>query len=94
MTEDGERTSDPDEIFAEVFEYAERGLEVQGIDEPDEYLDPIRARWKAEMAPSDWKKNRVRESLEDGADLATAITEMQREYIAKSRQTESFVEWL
>jgi len=91
---DGERTSDPDEIFAEVFEYAERGLDVQGIDDPDEYLDPIRARWKAEMAPSDWKKARVRESLADGADLETAITEMQRDYIAKSRETESFVEWL
>jgi len=63
-------------------------------DDPDEYLDPIRARWKAEMAPSDWKKARVRESLADGADLETAITEMQRDYIAKSRETESFVEWL
>jgi len=94
VTADGERTSDADEIFAEVFEYAERGLEVQGIEETDEYLDPIRARWKAETTPSSWKKDRVREHLEDGADLDTAILEMQREYIAKSRETDSFVEWL
>jgi hypothetical protein len=94
VNDDGERTNDADEIFAEVFEYAERGLEVQGIQDPDEYLDPIRARWKDETTPSSWKKDRVRERLEDGADLESAITEMQREYIHKSRETESFVEWL
>ncbi|MFW6018633.1 MAG: hypothetical protein ACOCPX_07415, partial [Halapricum sp.] len=91
---DGDRTTDPDEIFSEVFEYAEHGLEVQGIDDHAEYLDPIRARWRAETTPSGWKIERVREHLEDGLDLPEAIARMQRTYILRSRETESFAEWL
>ncbi|MCU4717703.1 hypothetical protein [Halapricum hydrolyticum] len=93
VTADGDRTADPDEIFAEVFEYAEHGLEVQGIDGAS-YLDPIRARWRAETTPSSWKKARVREHLEDGLDFQQAIERMQREYIRRSRETDSFAEWL
>ena len=96
LTADGDRTTDPDEIFAEVFEYAEYGLEVQGIDERTaaSYLDPIRTRWRTGTTPSRWKKARVREHLDDGAELPTAIERMQREYIRRSRETDSFAEWV
>jgi len=96
VTADGERTTDPDEIFAEIFEYAEYGLDVQGIDERTaaSYLDPIRTRWRTGRTPSGWKKARVREHLHDGIDLPTAIERMQREYIRRSRETESFAEWI
>jgi hypothetical protein len=96
VTVEGERTSDPDEIFAEVFEYAEHGLKAQGIDSgrAAEYLDPIRARWQANQSPSGWKKAQVRDRLADGAGLETAIEGMQREYVRRSRETDSFAEWL
>jgi hypothetical protein len=96
VTADGKRTTDSDVIFAEVFEYAERGLVAQGLDgdAAAEYLDPIRARWEEETVPSDWKKERVRERLADGMDLESAITEMQAEYVRLARETESFAEWI
>jgi hypothetical protein len=96
MTAEGERTDDSDVIFAEVFEYAERGLEAQGVDSEAAaaYLQPIRARWEAGTVPSDWKKAQVRDRLAAGDDLETAITGMQREYARLSRETESFAEWI
>ncbi|MFB6188772.1 MAG: hypothetical protein ABEI57_02710 [Halapricum sp.] len=96
VTADGERTSDPEIIFGEVFEYAARGLEVQGVDPETatKYLEPIRTRWRAETTPSAWKKRRVRAALDEGSDLSTAIAAMQREYVRLSRETDSFVEWL
>ncbi|QSG12495.1 Glutamate-cysteine ligase, GCS2 [Halapricum desulfuricans] len=94
VTADGERTADRDEIFSEVFEYAKYGLDVQGIDDGASYLDPIRARWRAETTPSSWKKTRVREHIQDGLGFSAAIERMQREYIRQSRETDSFAEWL
>ena len=96
VTADGERTGDSDEIFAEVFEFARRGLETQGVDADtrDRYLDPLEARREAGATPSSWKKDRVREGLDDGLSLAEALEATQREYIDLSRETESFAEWL
>jgi hypothetical protein len=96
VTADGERTSDSDAIFAEVFEYARRGLAEQGIDEAtrNRYLDPIEARWEAGVTPSAWKKARVREHLADGADLESALARMQGEYVESSREREHFAEWI
>ncbi|WP_135662523.1 hypothetical protein [Halorhabdus rudnickae] len=92
---DGTRTSDAEEIFGEVFEYARRGLREQGFTDGriDELLGPIEARWEERTTPSQWKKDRVREHLDDGDDLATAIHTMQREYVTRSRDTETFAEW-
>ncbi len=77
-------------------EYARLGLAEQDISEAriDEYLGPIEARYDAGMTPSDWKIARVREYLDDGDDLSTAIQSMQRDYIAASREYHSFEEWL
>jgi len=92
VTADGERIADSEVVFEEVFEYAERGLRAQGVD--TDYLDPIRTRLDAWTTPSDWKKARVREALADGADLAGAIAEMQRAYVQRARETDSFADWL
>ena len=93
---DGTQTSDPGTIFEEVFEYARRGLREQGFADAriDELLGPIEARWEGRTTPSRWKKDRVREHLDHGDDLATAIKSMQREYVAQSGETETFAEWI
>ena len=96
VTAQGERTADHNEIYDEIFQYARLGLAEQGVPEAriDEYLDPIEARYEAGMTPSDWKIDRVRQSLDSGDDLSTAIEAMQRDYIEASREHHSFDEWL
>ncbi len=92
----GERTGDPDLVFDEVFAHARRGLREAGLDEEaiEFYIEPIEARRYTATTPSDWKKRAVRDRLDEGADLADAISGMQREYIRLSRETETFAEWL
>ncbi|MEF8828621.1 MAG: hypothetical protein V5A49_06280 [Haloarcula sp.] len=96
VTAKGERTADHDEIYDEIFRYARLGLAEQDVPEAriDEYLGPIEARYDAGMTPSDWKVDRVRESLDAGDDLSTAIQSMQRDYIEASREHHSFDEWV
>jgi len=96
VTAEGERTADHDEIYDEIFQHARLGLAEQDVPEAriEEYLGPIEARYEAGMTPSDWKIDRVREYLDDGDDLPTAIQSMQRDYVAASREHHSFDEWL
>ena len=96
VTETGERTNDRERIFGEVFSYARTGLEAAGVPASDieRYLAPIEARWDARKTPSDWKKARVGDALDAGADIETAITRMQTRYLDRSRETDSFAEWL
>ena len=92
----GERTTDPDLIFDEVFAHARRGLREAGLSEADieSYVGPIEARRNTATTPSVWKKRAVRERLSDGADLREAVVGAQREYLRLSRETDSFAEWL
>jgi hypothetical protein len=96
VTADGERTTDSDAIFAELFEYARHGLATAGVasDAIEDYLAPIEARVAAGVTPSVWKKQQVQERLADGDDLRTAIEGMQQAYIERSRETDSFADWL
>ncbi|WP_367175917.1 hypothetical protein [Haloarcula rubripromontorii] len=96
VTAQGERTVDHDDIYDEIFQYARLGLAEQGVPEAriDEYLGPIEARYHAGMTPSDWKIDRVREYLDSGDDLSTAIEAMQRDYVEASRHHHAFEEWL
>ncbi|MEF8854661.1 MAG: hypothetical protein V5A24_04090, partial [Haloarculaceae archaeon] len=96
VTADGERTRDHDRIFAEVFEFARRGLAESCVDAADveDYLAPIEARVEAGTTPSTWKKERVGEGLAEGLDLREAIAAMQREYVLCSRETDAFADWL
>jgi hypothetical protein len=96
VTADGERTTDSDTIFAEVFEYARTGLRESGVDDADidHYLGPLEARWDHDTTPSAWKKARVHDGLDEGLDLPAALMEMQRQYIRASGEHSSFAEWL
>ena len=96
VTASGERTTDSDAVFAEVFEYARHGLRESGVPDADvdHYLGPIETRWERATTPSAWKKARVHEGLDDGLALPAAITAMQQEYIRRSRERSSFAEWL
>ena len=96
LTADGDRTTDHDEIFGELFDIAETGLASAGVDDRAiaERLDPLRLRIERGVTPSAWKKGVVREELDAGADLDRAITTMQERYIDLSRSTDSFTEWL
>ena len=96
VTATGEQTTDSDKIFAELFEYARHGLAASGLSSEaiDEYLGPIKSRVEAGVTPSVWKKQQVRDRVADGADLAAAVGGMQREYIQRSRRSDSFAEWL
>ncbi|MEF8781848.1 MAG: hypothetical protein V5A39_08615 [Haloarculaceae archaeon] len=96
LTADGDRTKDRAAVFEEVFAYARLGLREAGVPESDieRYLGPIEARWEARTTPSTWKKERVSEALADGRPLAAAIEAMQREYIRRSRESDTFADWL
>jgi hypothetical protein len=96
VTADGERTGDPEVIFEEVFALAREGLAAAGVapDRIEQYLAPIEARWDAGETPSSWKKNRVRDALAEGQEFDDALAAMQRAYIHRSRETDSFAEWL
>ena len=95
LTADGDRTTDHDEIFAELFEIAETGLASAGVDERAiaARLGPLQSRVDHGMTPSAWKKGVVREEVAAGSDLADAIATMQERYIELSRSTDSFAEW-
>jgi len=96
VTVHGERTTDHEVIFDEVFRYARQGLDAQEIPQAriDEYLDPIEARYGAGETPSSWKIDRVRSGLADGLALDEAIAEMQRAYFERCRDYDTFVEWV
>ena len=96
VTADGERTDDSETVYEELFEYARRGLHESDVADADidHYLAPIEARWEGQTTPSAWKKERVRDHLDDGATLPEAIEAMQRTYIEQSRSRSSFAEWL
>lgn len=92
----GEETTDQERIFSELFEIARAGLDAAGIGEQriDARLDPLERRFETRTTPSVWKRERVREHLQAGEELSAAITTMQREYIRRSRESDSFAEWL
>jgi len=68
VTADGERTTDPDVIYDEIFSLARAGLDAQDVPEnrADEFLDPLERWWTAGETPSSWKIARVREYLDVG----------------------------
>jgi hypothetical protein len=83
-------------VLGEVFDYARRGLTEQGLHEAkaDAYLAPLDARRRVGTTPSDWKRDRVHEALDDGLSLPEAIRRMQRDYLERAGRVESFVDWL
>jgi hypothetical protein len=96
VTVHGERTTDHEVIFDEVFRYARQGLAEQEVSDSqiEEYLGPIERRFEAGETPSSWKVGRVESYLDDGLALHGAIAEMQRDYFESSREHHEFAEWL
>lgn len=96
LTADGDRTSDPETVFEELFELARTGLREQDVapETVARYLEPIEARWTANTTPSRWKIERVREELADGAELSEALAAMQRTYRRLSHEHDTFADWL
>lgn len=96
VTIHGERTTDQEVIFNEIFRFARLGLTEQGLSESqiDEYIDPIEDRYTAGETPSSWKIAQVRAGLDDGLALDEAMSEMQRAYFENCREHHAFVEWL
>jgi hypothetical protein len=96
---DGSRTTDVDELYEDLFETARRGLERRGLEvaEAERYLGPLRTRVSERLTPADWKRERVRDHLDDGATLEEAISEMQGRYVARQAESlieGSFADWL
>ncbi|APW97860.1 hypothetical protein CHINAEXTREME_08735 [Halobiforma lacisalsi AJ5] len=93
---DGTRVSDPAVVYDEVFSLARRGLRDRGFGNAriDDLLEPIEARWETGAVPSTWKRRRTRARIDEGADIATAIEETQREYFRRADAKGPFIDWL
>lgn len=96
VTRDGDRTDDPAVVYEELFALARAGLRDRGLEEAhvDELLGPVERRSTHRTNPSAWKRDRVRERLDAGEDLAGAIEGMQREYVRRVGEGAAFVDWL
>ncbi len=92
---DGEPTTDSDVVYEELFAFARRGLREQGVSEGviEEYVAPLESRWESRTSPSRWKLERVREGLDDGEDLETAVRGMAAEYVDRVTAETPFAEW-
>lgn len=95
ITADGDRTSDRDVIYDELFAFARRGLREQRVPEPlvERALRPLEARWADRTTPSRWKLDRVRDHLEAGDPFADAVHAMQAEYGRRSTTGEPITRW-
>jgi hypothetical protein len=94
VTAAGERTSDPDRVYDDLFATARAGLRAAGVDDAtvDERLRPVERR-RETGPPSAWKLDRVRTALDDGADLRTAVRAAQRAYVERAATGTPFVDW-
>jgi len=98
ITGEGE-TTDVDEIYGELFEYARDGLELKGLSTEDarRYIRPLRERLDRRITPARWKFGYVRRRVQEGVPLAEAIWGMQAQYIREQEATlidGEFVDWL
>jgi hypothetical protein len=96
VDKNGDVTHDKSVIYDELFEYARLGLEGHGFEEEtyERYVAPLRVRWEERTSPSVWKKERVREALDDGESFEEAVHTMQREYISRTDDGGTFDEWI
>jgi hypothetical protein len=99
ITPGGDRTEDLKELYTDLFEQAEQGLQRRGLSNEDaaKYLWPLRQRARHAVTPAGWKVDRIREGLDAGASFENAVYEMQYEYIENQRETllsGSFADWV
>ncbi|KAB1196223.1 MULTISPECIES: hypothetical protein [Haloferax] len=94
---DGDEVSGA-ELYEDLLVHARDGLRVAGCTEQEAnyYLEPLRQRVETGVTPADWKRERVREALDAGADFETALQQMQREYVEQQSETlleGEFADW-
>ncbi|MFB6072589.1 MAG: hypothetical protein ABEJ88_06435 [Halobacterium sp.] len=99
IDEDGDRVTDAKELYADLFDQAETGLRRRGLskDEAAKYLWPLRQRARHGVTPAGWKRERIRDALDDGNSFENGVYAMQCEYIENQRKTllsGSFADWL
>lgn len=99
ITNDGVETTATERIFSDLLAHAADGLRAGGIPATDveQYLRPLRYRVHHGINPAEWKRERAREAVADGADLTTAIHTAQRAYFEQQADTlldGSFADWL
>ena len=99
ITNSGEETTDRETLYADLFAHAEDGLQARGLtaEQSAKYLWPLRQRARHGVTPASWKRDRVRERLDEGADFESAVYGMQREYVERQAATlfeGSFAGWL
>ncbi|MCU4924954.1 hypothetical protein OB905_03000 [Halobacteria archaeon AArc-dxtr1] len=89
ITNDGHVTTDHEAIYADLLAHAEDGLTNRGLSESEAatYLAPLRHRVDERTTPARWKRQRVREAVDEGADLEGAIAAMQRQYVECQSET-------
>lgn len=94
VNRDGEKTTEKEEIYTEIFELAEKGLKTQGFTEKQiqRRLQPLKKRWKQRKTPSAWKKQRVKDEIGKGKSFTDAVKQMQQDYYRLSQNAESFIE--
>jgi hypothetical protein len=92
ITRDGDRTTDAETAFGELFDHARDGLELRGLDEgeADSYLEPLERRVEAGLTPARWKFHEVERRYERGVPFTEAVWGMQADYV--DRQAETLVE--
>jgi gamma-glutamyl:cysteine ligase YbdK (ATP-grasp superfamily) len=89
VTAEGDRTTDVDRLYADLFDVATAGLERHGVprDRAVDWLDPLRRRVERRLTPAAWKRRSVAAAMDDGHDAADAIHETQRRYVEKQART-------
>jgi hypothetical protein len=98
ITSDGRTTTDYESLYADVLDAATSGLRRRGLSEEQaaKYVYPLRHRARHDVTPAGWKRERVRQHLDEGSGLTNAIYEMQYEYLENQRETlldGSFADW-
>ena len=96
---DGNRVTDTKELYADLFEQAGAGLQRRGLSSEDaaKYLWPLRQRARHTVTPAAWKRERIREALDEGNTFENAVYAMQFQYIGNQRETllsGSFADWV
>ena len=89
ITADGDRTTDTDRLYDDLFSAAAAGLERRGCSgsRAIELLAPLRARVDLRRTPASWKRGAVAAALDGGATPAAAIERAQRAYIERQAAT-------
>ncbi|MFC7203526.1 hypothetical protein ACFQJC_08375 [Haloferax namakaokahaiae] len=97
IDEDGDEVGGVD-MYQDLLVHARDGLRLAGCSEEEAnyYLEPLRKRVETGVTPAAWKRARVREHLDDGAEFEDALHAMQREYVEQQSETlleGSFSDW-